>query len=85
MYIKRKVRRAIFYLRGNAFVCFLLVKFMSDEERKELEGERRDLFEILDFYAVFNDDIRSMTEEQKEQHINYILDRIWQINQILGD
>lgn len=58
---------------------------MSDEERKELEEERRDLFEILDFYAMFNDDIRSMTEEQKEQHINYILDRIWQISQILGD
>ena len=58
---------------------------MSDAERKDLEEERRDLFEILDFYAVFNDDIRSMTEEQKEQHINYILDRIWQINQILGD
>ena len=58
---------------------------MSDDERSELENERRDLFDLLDFHVVFNDDIRSMTEEQKEMHIDYILDRIWEINQKLAD
>ena len=58
---------------------------MSDAERSELENERGDLFDLLDFHIVFNDDIRSMTEEQKEMHIDYILDRIWEINQKLAD
>jgi len=58
---------------------------MSDAERSELENERGDLFDLLDFHVVFNDDIRSMTEEQKEMHIDYILGRIWEINQKLAD
>lgn len=58
---------------------------MSDAERKELEEERRDLYGLLDFYVIFSDDIRSMTEAEKEKHINYIFDRIWEINQILAD
>ena len=58
---------------------------MSDAERSELENERGDLFDLLDFHIVFNDDIRSMTEQQKEMYIDYILDRIWEINQKLAD
>ncbi|SDE63529.1 hypothetical protein SAMN04487996_10681 [Dyadobacter soli] len=82
MYIKWKVRRAIFYLRGNAFVCFLLVKFMSDEERKELEEEDLLLKNLLRFYHEYRQNL-SMTNQQLEQHVDAILERIWEIKQLL--
>ena len=82
MYIKWKMRRAIFYLRGNAFNCFLWVKFMSDAERKELAEEDELLKNLLKFYHEYRQDI-SMTDEEFEQHVDAILERIWEIKQFL--
>jgi len=77
-----KVRQAVFYLRCNAFNYYLLVKFMSDAERKELEEEDELLKTLLKIYHEFRQDI-SMTDEELEQHIDAILERIWEIKQLL--
>lgn len=55
---------------------------MSDAERKELEEEDRLLKQLLDFHNE-NEEKLSMTDEQREQHIDAILDRIWHIKERL--
>lgn len=82
MYNKWKVSQVVFYLRWQCFNCFLLVKFMSDAEIKRLEEERRYLIQILDFH-VKSDGTLGTTEEESEKHIDDILDRILEINQII--
>jgi SUMO ligase MMS21 Smc5/6 complex component len=77
-----KVRQVIFYLRGNSFVCFLLVKFMSDAERKELEEEDQLLKNLLKIYQEYRQDLR-MTNDEWEQHVDTVLERIWEIKQLL--
>jgi hypothetical protein len=84
MHNKWKVHQATFYLRCSAFVCFLLVKFMSDAERKGLEEEDRLLKTLLDFHHKHKGNL-SMTNDEREQHIDAILERIWQIKQHLKD
>ena len=82
MHNKWKVCQAVFYLRDNAFNCFLLVKFMSDAERKELAEEDELLKNLLKLYHEYRQDI-SMTDEELEQHVDAILERIWEIKQLL--
>ena len=82
MNIKWKISEAVFYLRANAFVCFLLVKFMSDEGKKELEEEDQLLKNLLKIYQEYRQDL-SMTDEEWEQHVDAILERIWEIKQLL--
>jgi len=79
---KWKVGRAVFYLRINAFNCFLLVKFMPNAERKELEEEDQLLKNLLKFYDEYRQDL-SMTNEEWEQHVDAILERIWEIKHLL--
>lgn len=82
MHNKWKLSQVVFYLRGLAFNCFLLIKFMSDAERKELEEEDRLLKQLIDFHDK-NKGKLSMTNEERERHIDAILERIWQIKQRL--
>jgi hypothetical protein len=56
---------------------------MSDAERYELEDEERLLKLLLDFHNKYKHETPSMTEEAKGQHIDAILDRIWEIKQLL--
>ncbi len=72
MHNKWKVHRAVFYLRCNAFNCFLLVKFMSDAERNELQEEDRFLKALLDFHTKYKGDL-TMTDEEREQYIDAVL------------
>lgn len=55
---------------------------MSDEERKELEEEDQLLKNLLKFYHEYRQDI-SMTDEELELHTDAILERIWEIKQLL--
>lgn len=57
---------------------------MSDEERTELENEDRFLKMLLDFYQEHDGDL-SMNDGEREQHIDAILERIWEIKQLLND
>lgn len=57
---------------------------MSVEERNALEEELMDLRKLLDFYVGFGHEIRSMTEREKEDHIDAVLDRINHINTVLN-
>lgn len=82
MHNEWKVRQAVFYLRCNAFNYYLLVKFMSDAERKELKEEDQLLKNLLKIYQEYRQDL-SMTNEEWEQHIDTILERIWEIKQLL--
>ena len=82
MHNEWKVCQAVFYLRSNTFNCFLLVKFMSDAERKELAEEAELLKNLLKLYHEYRQDI-SMTDEELEQHVDAILERIWEIKQLL--
>jgi hypothetical protein len=82
MHNKWKLGEAVFYLRGCAFNR-LLVKFMSDAEREELEDEERLLKLLLDFHTKYIDEMSSMSEEAKGQHIDAILDRLWEGKQLL--
>jgi hypothetical protein len=73
MHNKWKLSQVVFYLRGRAFNCFLLI--MSDAERKELEEEDRLLKQLIDFHDK-NKGKLSMTNEERERHIDAILERI---------
>lgn len=55
---------------------------MSDAERKELEQEEWLLKMLLDFYVSHTDEI-SMADDEREQHINAMLERIWEIKERL--
>lgn len=55
---------------------------MSDEERKELEEEDQLLKNLLKIYQEYRQDL-SMTNEEWEQHVDTILERIWEIKQLL--
>lgn len=66
------------------YYLLLLVKFMSDAEREELENEDRFLKLLLDFHQDYKHEL-SMTDEEKERHIDAILERIWEIKQRLRD
>ncbi len=77
-------KRSRFLPSQLCFNCFLLVKFMSDEERTELENEDRFLKMLLDFYQEHDGDL-SMNDGEREQHIDAILERIWEIKQLLND
>ncbi|MGV3600615.1 MAG: hypothetical protein ACO1N1_05375 [Dyadobacter fermentans] len=55
---------------------------MSDAERKELEEEGQLLKNLLKIYQEYRQDL-SMTNEEWEQHIDTILERIWEIKQLL--
>lgn len=55
---------------------------MSDAERKELEEEDQLLKNLLKFYHEYRQDL-SITHEEWEQHIDVILERIWEIKQLL--
>jgi archaellum component FlaC len=55
---------------------------MSDAERKELEEEDELLKNLLKLYHEYRQDI-SMTDEELEQHVDAILERIWEIKQLL--
>ena len=55
---------------------------MSDAERKELAEEDELLKNLLKLYHEYRQDI-SMTEEELEQHVDAILERIWEIKQLL--
>lgn len=57
---------------------------MSDAEREELENEDRFLKLLLDFHQDYKHEL-SMTDEEKERHIDAILERIWEIKQRLRD
>lgn len=46
---------------------------MSDAEREELEDEERLLKLLLDFHTKYEDEMSSMGEEAKGQHIDAIL------------
>lgn len=56
---------------------------MSDAEREELEDEERLLKLLLDFHIKYEDEMSSMDEEAKVKHIDAILDRIWEVKQLL--
>ncbi|MHA4737384.1 hypothetical protein [Dyadobacter sp. MSC1_007] len=56
---------------------------MSDAEREELEDEERLLKLLLDFHTKYVDEMSSMSEEAKGQHIDAILDRLWEVKQLL--
>ncbi len=83
MHDKWKIRQSNFYLRGGTFNS-LLVKFMSDAEREKLEEEDRLLKMLIDFHNNYKGQL-SMTSEERAQHIDAILERIWQIKQRLKD
>lgn len=55
---------------------------MSDAERKELEEEDQLLKNLLKIYQEYRQDL-SMTNEEWEQHIDTILERIWETKQLL--
>lgn len=55
---------------------------MSDEERKELEEEDQLLKNLLKIYQEYRQDL-SMTNEEWEQHVDTVLERIWEIKQLL--
>ncbi|GGH52737.1 hypothetical protein GCM10007423_57460 [Dyadobacter endophyticus] len=55
---------------------------MSDAERNELEEEDRLLKILIDFHNTRQREL-SMSDEEREQHIDAILERIWQIKQRL--
>ncbi|ACT94922.1 hypothetical protein Dfer_3717 [Dyadobacter fermentans DSM 18053] len=55
---------------------------MSDAERKELKEEDQLLKNLLKIYQEYRQDL-SMTNEEWEQHIDTILERIWEIKQLL--
>lgn len=75
-------KRSRFLPSGKCFCLPLLVKFMSDEERKELEEEDQLLKNLLKIYQEYRQDL-SMTNEEWEQHVDTILERIWEIKQLL--
>lgn len=75
-------KRSRFLPSRLSFNCFLLVKFMSDAERNELEEEDRLLKILIDFHNTRQREL-SMSDEEREQHIDAILERIWQIKQRL--
>jgi hypothetical protein len=56
---------------------------MSQEERKVLGEELIYLKNILDFYVEFNSRILSMDSSEIEAHINDILDRLNEIENLL--
>ena len=55
---------------------------MSDEGKKELEEEDQLLKNLLKIYQEYRQDL-SMTDEEWEQHVDAILERIWEIKQLL--
>jgi hypothetical protein len=52
---------------------------MSPEERRNLEEEFISLKKLLDFYVGFRDNISSMNNQEVDDHINDMPDRLSEI------
>lgn len=57
---------------------------MSETEREELENDERFLKMLLEFHHTYKGEL-SMTDKEREQYVDTILERMWEIKQRLKD